>query len=604
MRTIYIYILFIIVIFTSCQKGVLDKKPLDIITEDMVWADPALMDAYLTEAYAQTSVWESESVLQPYMGSGDKHYYIFLIHSITDECKTNSGWAGSAHGTKMNGIRIGGGFLEWWERPYKIIRNLNLFISKVPSSPLDENLKTQRVAEARFIRAFNYFEMAIRYGGVPLITKVQNISDPEEELFPARNSEKEIYDFIIAEMDAIKNDLQETVPDADYGRPGKYAAIALKSRAALYAGSIAKYGTLQLNGLLGFPASDADVYFQKSLDASKEIMDSHKFDLYNKYPDDKVKNFRNIFLDERNIETIFARVHNDQNRDAGGNGWQYDFFNCPRPGAWGQGNTIGPYLEMVKEFDNIDGSPDTRTNADFQTGLWTMEQLWGNKDPRFAASIYTNEMPWQGRILNFRNGILTPDGSVVNTTYNGVINRGENGGFGGFGILKYLDESKSNMDAGTGYSSSTDWILFRYAETLLNYAEASFELNHAGDALTVINQIRARAGITGTLGSITMDQIRHERKVELAFEAHRYWDLRRWRIAKNVLTVNRSGLRYILDYNSYDPNSNTHKYKLQVFTNYDNGNSNPVFFDYNYYFPITLARTQANTNLKENPGYE
>ena len=111
-----------------------------------------------------------------------------------------------------------------------------------------------------------------------------------------------------------------------------------------------------------------------------------------------------------------------------------------------------------------------------------------------------------------------------------------------------------------------------------------------------MNDIRRRAGIS-PLESIDRDKIRHERKVELAFEGHRYWDVRRWRIAVDVLSKPNSGLRYILDYE-------TGKYQLQILDNVDGTGTSPNFYEHNYYFPITLSRTGNNPNLQENPGYQ
>ena len=166
-------------------------------------------------------------------------------------------------------------------------------------------------------------------------------------------------------------------------------------------------------------------------------------------------------------------------------------------------------------------------------------------------------------------------------------------GFGtGFGVMKYLDEQ---VDIGSTWSNSgTDYQVFRLGETMLNLAEAALELGKSGEALMAVNKIRTRAGIA-ELGSVSMNQIRQERRVELAFEAHRYWDLRRWRIATTELTTTFSGLRYILDYE-------TRKYKINVIENYD-GNNTPTFHDRMYYFPISLKRTGQNSKLVENPGY-
>lgn len=136
------------------------------------------------------------------------------------------------------------------------------------------------------------------------------------------------------------------------------------------------------------------------------------------------------------------------------------------------------------------------------------------------------------------------------------------------------------------------------AEELKNerVAEAAFELGETGEALEAVNDIRKRAGIS-PLESVDRDKIRHERKVELAFEGHRYWDVRRWRIAVDVLSKPNSGLRYILDYE-------TGKYQLQILDNVDGTGTSPNFYEHNYYFPITLSRTGNNSNLQENPGYQ
>jgi hypothetical protein len=166
------------------------------------------------------------------------------------------------------------------------------------------------------------------------------------------------------------------------------------------------------------------------------------------------------------------------------------------------------------------------------------------------------------------------------------------GGGTGFGVLKYLDEKKDNFTDRNG--SGTDWIVFRYGEVLLNYAEAAEELGYSDEALWAVNELRNRAGIA-PLTKIDINKIRHERRVELAFEGHRYWDLRRWRTAVNELTGDFSGLRYILDYD-------TRKFKLEILEKID-GSEGPKFYPYNYYLPITIARTANNPNLIENPGY-
>lgn len=590
-RLLYIPLFFIL---TGCVKDALNKKPLDLISDAIVWNDQVLTDAYLTNTYIKMTILENETPNMDWASSVDWNGP-FILNEISDEGYKN--WIAGQSQMKYWGIQISGGLLEWWEQSYAVIRDLNVFIEKLSASTLPDDYTKNRTAEAKFLRAFNYFQMVKRYGGVPIILSAQAIDAPNEELFRKRNTEKEVYDFVISEMDAVAELLAEK---PDLGRPSKYAALALKCRAALYAGSIAKYGTQQLNGLLGFPASDANIYYQHVIDAATKIINSNSYSLYNSDAD-KVLNFKNVFLKkmaEGNPESIWVKAHDYNQRNIGGNGWVWDFFQCPKPQAWNAGNQNAPYLEMAEEFEYKDGTPGKLNRATIGNRMWTINELWGNKDPRFFATLYTQETPWKGDIVDFHNGVKLPDGSILTTgAYNGIQAKGPqttDGSFGtSFGVMKYLEESKNNI--GERATSGTDWIIFRLGEVILNCAEAALELGRSGEALGLVNQIRNRAGIV-PLTSVTRDNIRHERKVELAFEGHRYWDLRRWRIATTELTVSRSGIRYIQDYTKT-------KYQIEILEKIDGSNSNPVFYNYNYYFPITLSRTTNNSNLIENPGY-
>jgi len=598
-----IWILALGVLFTTaCQDELLDKQPLDIISENVLWQDATLVEAYLTEQYAQTPtlVQDAWEVATPATTSANWSKYLggaFYFNSLSDESKNNWTLGGSGPSNYKNGgLRIGGGLSEYWEQGYRTIRQLNEFIQRAPNSPLAEATRKNRIAEARFLRAFNYFSLVKRYGGVPLITTVQSLADSREVLFPARDSEKKIYDFILSELDAIISELPETYPAAEYGRPTRYAALAFKSRAALYAGSIAKYGSVQLSGLLGIPADQAAAYFTKSLDASRAIVASGKHQLYNADAD-KVKNFRNVFLVEKNPEAIFVVTHNAANATSG-NPWNWDYGQAPKPHPIAQGNINAPYLEMAESFEYVDGKPGKLDYAQIQTGLWTAADLWKNKDPRFYATIYTQDTHWKGSLVDFHDGLIRPDGTTILTgSFNGILAKGiqqdNQVNVTGFGVLKYVDESVSLVSFQS--NSPSDYQVFRYGEVLLNLAEATLELGNNAEALSFVNQIRSRAGIA-SLASIDMAKIRQERKVELAFENHRYWDLRRWRRAVSELSVNNSALRYILDVNSS-------KYKLEVVANTDGTVTPPAFFEFNYYFPITNARRSANANLVENPGY-
>ena len=593
MKNIFKVLVILFITLISCSEEILNKQPLDIISDAQVWKDPKLIDDYFTSTYQQTWILLNEMPVE----NGQTGFEPFIINVIGDECFSRWGTVPLAT-AKLGNLKINGGLLEWWEQSYKVIRMLNEFIQKVPSSPLDENLKKTRVAEARFLRAYNYFAMVKRYGGVPLIKEPQKLGDSKESLYPSRNTEKEVYDFVLAEMDAIYKDLPVSYTGVNLGRPTKYAALTLKSRAALYAGSIARFGSIQLDGLLGINAAQASNYYQSAYDAAKIIISDGVHSLYNRDPD-KVKNFKNIFLVENNEEVIFSRIHDYTDYNKLGNGWDIDWVQAPFPNSIGNGNASNPYLEMAEEFEHVDGTPGKLDRTAIQQGLWTADELWAKKDPRFYASIYTYGKPWKGTFLDFHRGLRLPDGTIQTSgSYQGILadgNQVSSKKYGtNFGVLKYLEEGKNIL--GDMASSGTDWIIFRYAEVLLNFAEAAFELGKTDEALNAVNQIRNRAGIA-PLVSVSRIAIQHERKIELFCEGHHYWDVRRWRTAVVDLSKSLSGIQYILDVA-------TGKLKISVIANIDGKVTPPKFFEYNYYFPITLNRTAQNPNLVENPGYK
>jgi len=583
----------------SCED-VLDKKPLDIISGDVVWDDPALVDAYIASQYVNMTVLNYD---QPqYLEGWDSRAGFMYSINISDEVGKPVWSMANPASYKTGGLNVDGGFMEYWELPYTIIRQLNVLIETLPTSMNSDEFIESRTAEARFLRAFNYFAMVKRYGGVPLLTEALPLDAPEDKMYPTRNTEQEVYDFIISELDAVEEVLKG-LPDM-FGRATQGAALALKCRAALYAASIAQFGTEQLNGLLGIPQAQTNNYYQSAYDAAKKIQGLGIYGLYED-DEDKVLNFKNIFLKEQNHEIIFAKQY-----DESLNPWNYGFFLPPKPHGYDAGMMAAPYLEMVEEFEYVDGRSGKLDRNALQQGLWSMDELWKGKDPRFFASIWTNGTPWKGGNVDSHRGLIGGDGVVYDAqqeAYNGVPawgNQHFSGDFGsGFGIMKMLNETSTvNMDEKDG----TDCPVFRYGEVLLNLAEAAFELGKTQEALDAINLLRSRAGIAAK-ATIDRDIIRHERKVELAFEGHRYWDARRWRIAEDVLSKHGSGIRFILDYNASDFDGDdfnaARKYKLQIIPNFDGTNNKPRFNAHNYYLPITIARTEQNPNLVENPGY-
>lgn len=589
----------------SCSD-LLEKEPIGLISDVNVWNDENTASAFLVVPYREMLFLFNEFSLNaeyaPLMwGHAD-------MSSVCDEGTSwwlNAGNLGQDQACSGTISSTDNRFQDIWEKVYVTIRSFNLFLDKMETSTLPDEQKSKLTARARWGRAMCYFALVKRYGGVPLITKVQWISDPIEELYPKRTSEKEIYDFIINES----TEIFDYLPDTELsGLPSKWAALAMKSRAALFAASLAQYGEVQLDGILGISKSEASKYWQICYDASDELIRSGQFALYNRYPDDKVKNFQQLFIDEGNSEVIFYYPF-------AGSGYSglvsgYDMMMGPYSKvAWG-GSLTTVYLDMVNEFENIDGTSGAFDEVKFTAPntKWTIQEIWENKDPRFLGSIYTQETPWQGDKVDMHIGLRKDNGELLEGTdvfYNGVISTGLDGkdsrGMTGFAVRKYVDESRIRPD---NYQSNQDWPSIRLAEIKLNKAEAAIELGKTDEALKEINDLRERAGIA-LLSSIDMDKIRHERKVELAFEGFRWFDIRRWRIADKVLDTRVNpfhGLRYILDYES-TLTGEPYKYELVVIPG-GTGDNYKVFPKKMYYLPIMQKRISNNENLKpENPGY-
>lgn len=581
MKNIKYLIITLYLVFTGCED-VLDKQPLDLIPDAVVWTDESLVEAYLNDLYYRTDFVNL---------TGQSGYNQGLIAGMGAESRAFGGWQEPSKYAILVLDETGApGSLDYWK--YSNIRDANYFMEKLTESDFPQEYIDLKIAEARFLRAYMYFEMVKRYGGVPIITVVQNIDTPEEELFVSRNTEKEVYDFIASETDAIALVLPESYGAEGKGRPTKWAALALKSRAMLYAASIAKYGSVQMNGLLGFPASDEQSYAQKSYDASLAIINSGYFSLYNEHAD-PMHNFGQIFIDESdaNKEVIFSERF-DFSQQLG-----HSLGNLAMPDGFavGWGSNFNFFYDHVELFEFADGSPGTSVSrTDLTSQEWTMDSLFNNRDPRFKATVFYPEAPWGGDQVLFHSstleggvektsGFIGPDLWPAKAPRRNILRTG-------FHLRKRIDENSIGLRGG---EDNTDYLVFRLGEIYLNQAEAAFYLGNTGEALTLINDLRARAGMPPK-GAITEDVIRNERAVELTFEDHRYYDLRRWRIAEQVLNGLRTqGLKYVYNYD-------TKKYQISL------KNAEGVertFQERHYYYPLGINRLADNTNLVDNPGY-
>jgi len=571
-----IFITSIMIFLTGCYDP-FDLTRNDIISDDVVFDNPNLADAFLFDLYDRA---------QFHIKSGNGNLNMGLISSYGGESR-NYGVSWQIPYTQVvdvdyneNGLQ--GKVLDYYD--YGLIRECNQMITKLPQSKnLTQYFIDSRVSEARFIRAHAYFEMVKRFGGIPLITDVVPIQGNYDEIYRERNSEKEIYDFISSEMDEISELLPAFA--IEEGRITKWTALALKSRAMLYAASVANFGSEQLNGLLGFPSNEVSKYYLESLNASREIIQSGVFSLYRKFSD-PVENFGNLFIDEvGNSEIIFSEKYDYES----GKSHQWDALAQPAGFGFNWSSNYPVYLETLEQFDFIDGSSG-KVDRDMYDDNTPIDPNWyfEMRDPRMKASIfYPGSSFKDGRVFFHRS----MRGNLEGWPQNGLSK------LTGSMATGLLIRKRTNPDTPDATRSSTDYIIFRYGETLLNYIEAAYYLNDPnGDMASIMNEIRDRAGMPSLIKSeITEDKIRQERRCELAFEDHTFWDLRRWRIAVEELdNVRRHRLHY-----RFDANNETYTIEMA------DGDLGGVRLhpERNYYYALGLSRLADNPKLIENPGY-
>lgn len=588
----YICLLCTAALVFSCND-ILETSSTKILTNEKVWSSKDAIDAYLGQLYDEMQVEDFE-----YQPGTDGQY----LSTLTDEAVRAYTW-GSA-----NQQLIPEGIYGWWG--YVQIRNINLFLESIgTASMLTESQRKMYEAEARFCRAFGYFAMVKRYGGVPLVTKVQRLEGVDvETLRLPRNKEYEIYDFIKTECRAIENMLPEERVDNEKYRATRYAVNALECRAMLYAATEAKYGNVQLDGLVGIPADKAEGYFKDAKAAAKKIIDSGKFALYSA-KSDKAENFQYLFLDETsaNTEQIFTKAF-----DASDKGNSFDYFNAPQSFKLDYGCVTNPTADFVADFEYVDGSDGALKVKDGSGNPIKYNDptdLFKDKDPRMLGSILYPFCPWQGGKVEVRKGIVKPDGTVVTASSLGDKYEGTNVTIAakdgtltstdvtktGFYIKKFMTPNKV-VDWGKG---EANWMVFRYGEVLLNFAEACVELGDNAEALAAVNQLRTRAGIAPRT-SINRDQVRHERRVELAFENHRWWDIRRWHIADQLL--NATQFKALNPYLVWEDGKKVEQMKY-IFKIEDAPKNTRTFLPKLYYERIPAEAISTNPNITQNPGY-
>ena len=556
--------------FYSCDY--LDVPPINIIQDDAIFNSESGITSYMTTLYYDLPIEDFRYTQQGFNVSGKGQG---RLPNVSGEAMCSSSDDIST---------IGDG--TWWGCwDYGKIRRVNYFLKNFPaykSNFQNTVLADAWMGEAHFIRAYCYFAMVKRYGGVPILREPQEYVGDIESLKVPRDTEKACYDFIAEDLDEAFRLLPDNEEILGKGRATKYAALALKSRAMLYAGSIARYGTVDLNGLVGIDKALANDYFELAYKAVKELEKSKKFSLYRKNSD-KEKNFAELFLAEDSPENIFCKYFQ---RNVNAHGWDVYFVPYQYRGN-GFSSNMNPTLEFVEMFEHKDGTPANFAERAKDTYFDDPSELFQNMDARFGGSIIYPNAIFKGEPCSIQKGLIIEDGSKKEnaTNYEEAVYTANDG-------QVYHIVGKS----GSGNYSEQHWIEFRYAEALLNGAEAAVEMGqHLDDALLWINDIRSRADIKQlSLSDLTVDKVRHERRIELAFENHTYWDLRRWRIAdKEIETKQYTGLCPYFDINKQ-------KYIFEEVA------ANKYYYTFDvkmYYERIPDGEIAKNEKLKQNPYY-
>ena len=488
---------------------------------------------------------------------------------------------------------------------YTKMRSINTFIQKldeaVERKAINEATRDQLLGEALFARAYCYFAMVRRYGGVPIVTeplddKYDGVTN--EGLYIPRSTEKETWDFVISELDRAA----ELLPDEPKGgkyRASKWAALGLQSRVALYAATLSKYWAKEAipssykavqEKLTYMEASYADAYFAKCIEACDKIIDSGHFSLYGGATTSVSKakeNLTELFLNRHDEEFIFGKSYKDGTADAD-NG--FDRNNSPNQkhgsgsnAGWGNYSITSDFVDMFDNYNAAGGRADgeIKTRSDGEEDIYFSQIInsassfdknapfikydhvqdpFLQKDARFQAWVLYPGADFRGITIVAQGGYWLPDGKIEfyqnnSTKIDGVtyyeLGAETQGGMSAFidignvgtsnhsyfwstpfGIRKFLDPENA-PDKSTG-----PWCDIRYAEILLNYAEAYAESGKgtAAKAKKALNDIRHRAAFTDDIEP-TLENVLHERRIEFAFEGHESYRL--WRRREYLST--RSG---------------------------------------------------------------
>jgi hypothetical protein len=536
---------FLLVGISSCKKDILNKSSLNAYSEDDVWSNLKLVETFVNSKYRSLPHFYNDELVVPsasgLSAASDEGFnqwdyedvWLFNLGQVTPDNVSMDAWKGY----------------------YGFIRDCNTFFEHIDAVQGDEDLKTRLTGEMKFIRAWCYFDLISRYSGVPLITKTYSLTD--NDYLSTRSTYDENMAFIIKELDEAAEDLQVSYSGAEMGRVTKGAALALKSRALLYAAS-------PLNN----PSNDRSKWVAAA-SAAKAVIDLGAYSLY-QGPD-----YKQLFLEKFNPEVILSYNINGTQNPSGN--YESMLNVMIGPNGYHGWSSFTPSQTIVDAFPMKNGKLITESGSGYDP-----THPYENRDPRFYADILYNGAEFRGRPFeSFEGGFDSPQSSIENW----------NASLTGYNWRKYSNDALP-IDENIG--TDQNWIIFRLGEIYLNYAEAALNSGDEATARTYINLVRARPSVNmpavTAAGAELVKAIQTERQVELCFEGHRFFDVRRWKIAMQTENQPLRGVHIEKDA------SGSLAYSYFVL-------QNRKFFEQNYLYPIPKYELDKNKDLTQNPGY-
>lgn len=554
MKKTHIYSLIcLLTLSIGCNDKFLEVAPEVALDEDKVFADPVLAAQFADNAYRYrpddylrwTSVTGTSQATDEAVGVDltSNLLYTFYKGLYHDHSLINPVTTDRYALNEVSGV---------WNMCYTGIRIVNKMLPRIDQVAWTAAQKPDRIkGEMYYLRAFMYFELIKRFGGVVIIDKAYA---PIDDIDFPRSTYEKCVDFILKDIEQAVKLLPENYDQANYGRATIGAARALKSRLLLYAASPLHNTTNDV------------AKWKAAADAAKEVMDMNKYTLHTNYSE--------ILAPPGNGTTneyILTKVRGARN-------WTWFILSVISPGSGGRIGEFNPTQNHVDLYEMSNGLPITDPRSGYDPA-----NPYANRDPRFYANILYNDAPWQSRKMQMWNG--GTDFQSGNTAYTAT----------GYYCRKMWPEVFKTP--GT-QNAILNFIFFRYGEILLNYAEAQNEATGSDVSVyNAINQIRKRAGMPELPAGLTKEQmrvrIRNERAIELAFEDHRLYDVMRWKKGKEIIAQPVYGMSVARNSNgkfTYAPKKLTEFYQR-------------VYEDYMHLYPIPRTEIQKSKNLVQNPGW-